>query len=244
MTHRLASLVFALAIPLAAFGCSSSSAPAATPSADGAIVDDAALDSTLDSTLDALPDAVGTTDAASDVSKSAACVDAFGDALPVGYGRIDGTVVAVVAPGDMCPLPNSDHVILEVAAGGAVYRVVVNVLSTGTDHDVRFGELGHALPAPAFAEGFHAGVTLDYATDLGLHAGAAPFTPKAMAALVPLVVSRIDVGAKISAYAQGSGGTSVHNVHRYGGGKDGALVVDPTSAAPRWLVFHFADQTF
>jgi hypothetical protein len=239
-------LVLALALPLASFGCSSSSAPGAPPATDGALVDDSAIDSTLDATLDALPgvDSGGTTDAASDVSKSAACVDAFGDALPVGYGRIDGTVVAVVAPGEMCPLPNSDHVILEVAADGAVYRVVVNVLSTGTDPDVRFGELGHALPAPAFGEGFHAGVTLDYATDLGLHAGAAPFTPKAMAALVPLVVARISVGAKISAYAQGSGGASVHNVHRYGSGKDGALVVDPTSTSPRWLVFHFADQTF
>jgi hypothetical protein len=240
VTHRLTSLaaaVFALALPLASWGCSSSSAPAGPP-----LDDAAAPDSTLDASANV--DAADAADAAADVSKSAACVDAFGEALPVGYGRIDGTVVAVVAPGDLCPLPNSDHVILELAADGAVYRVVVNVLSTGTDPDVRFGDLTHALPAPAFAEGFHAGVTLDYPADLGLHAGAAPFTPKTMAALVPLVVSRIEVGAKIAAYAQGSGGTSVHNVHRYGGGKDGALVVDPTSATPHWLVFHFADQTF
>ncbi len=236
MSRVRLALALATLAAFGALGCSTS-APASASADDAASAAD--VGGTVDSTLEAADEA------ATDGSKSAACVDAFGDALPGGWGRLDGTVVAVVSPGDVCPLPNSDHVIVEVEANGAVYRVVVNVLSTSGDPDVRFGELDHALIGPSFAEGFHGGVLrLDYATDLGLHSGAAPFAPVAMAQLVPKVADALEIGAPISAYAQGSGGTSVHNVHRYGAGADGALVVRPTSATPHWLVFHFADQTF
>jgi hypothetical protein len=232
-------LMTCLAATLAAssLACSSSSvavAPIEDAAADSATGDDATLDATLDTAADA----------PSDTTKAAACVDAFGESLPNGYGRLDGTVIAVLAPGEQCPMPNNDHVIVEVMASGAVYRVVVNVLSTSADPDVRFGTLDHALPAPAWADGFHTGVTLDYVTDLGLHAGVAPFAVTPMATLAPLVVSKIDVGTKITAFAQGTTGTSVHNVHRYGGGKDGALVLDPTGPNPHWLVFHFQNQSF
>lgn len=227
-------LLAPLLLVLASLGsaCSSSAVGAAAP-------DDATADAFADETAADAP-----LETAADTSKAGACVDAFGDALPSGYGRLDGTVIAVLAPGEQCPMENADHVIVEVLASGAVYRVVVNVLSTSADPDVRFGTLDHALPAPTFGDGFHTGVTLDYATDLGLHSNAPPFAPKPMSELGPLVVAKIDVGAKIAAYAQGTTGTSIHKAHRNGGGKDGALVVDPTGPTPHWLVFHFANQSF
>lgn len=49
---------------------------------------------------------------------------------------------------------------------------VVNVKSDGADPDVFFRTLPHALPAPAWAEGWHTGLKLDYVADLGVHADA------------------------------------------------------------------------
>lgn len=237
MTRTVSRFFLLGCLASASLACSSSSAVIAP-------VDDAGADVTLEDALTEDGTLGDAQDAPGDVTKAAACVDAFGESLPSGYGRLDGTVIAVLAPGEQCPLPNSDHVIVELLASGEVYRVVVNVLSTSADPDVRFGTLDHALPAPAWSDGFHTGVTLDYVADLGLHAGVAPFAAKPMAELGPLVVSKIDVGAKIAAYAQGTTGTSIHNVHRYGGGKDGALVLDPTGPNPHWLVFHFQNQSF
>jgi hypothetical protein len=48
-----------------------------------------------------------------DAGKDAACASSFGDALTAAFGRVDGTVVAVVAPGtERCAMPNRDHVIV------------------------------------------------------------------------------------------------------------------------------------
>jgi hypothetical protein len=178
-------------------------------------------------------------------SPAAACASSFGNAMPTGYSRQDGTVLAVVTPADtQCAMPNSTHVVIELLVGGAVYREVVNVVSDRAgDPDVRFGELTHALVGPAWSEGFHPGFTMDYAQDLGLHAGQAPFSPTAMGTLVSELARRVPVGAKVSIYAQG-GGASAHIVHRNGNNDDGAIVLDPDGPSPRFLVFHFVEQTF
>src|SRR5262245_35357085 len=54
------------------------------------------------------------------------CVSTFGDQLTPGFGRIDGTLVALVRPviDEHCAMPNRDHLILEVEMNGAVYRMV------------------------------------------------------------------------------------------------------------------------
>jgi hypothetical protein len=251
-------LLFAPLALASAVGCSSSSSSEGTsPIEDsGASQSDATIDGGSDSSdggidapADTTPDAPSIPDAAGfdALSREDACASTFGSALPSGYGRIDGTILAVLPPGDKaCTAPNSDHVVLEVQMGGAAYRVVVNVLSTvaGVDPNVRFGELAKALPAPAWADGFHAGVTLDYPTDLGVHVTSSLFVPIAMKDLVPIVVSELVPGAKVAVYAQGTGGDSVHLVHRVGKNDDGAIVVDPTGPSPRFMLFHFADQTF
>jgi hypothetical protein len=242
-----------LACALVACGGKSESPATSTDSAsdaaDASVLDAAADDTGGDvSSGDVAPDvpvALDALDAASsDASKSAGCVATFGTALPSGYGRIDGTVVAVVPPGDkVCTASNRDHIVLEVRMGGAVYRMVVNVVSTvaGVSPDVLYEEVPHELPPPAWADGFHAPVTLDYATTLGLHSTDPSWKATPMATLVDEVTAALDVGAKVSVYSQGSGGESTHLVHRYGGNTDGAIVVDPTGS-PRFLVFHFAND--
>lgn len=188
--------------------------------------------------IDASPDAAG---------KDAMCASTFGNTLTAAFGRVDGTVVAVVEPGNTrCALPNSDHVVVQVELGGAVYRMVVNVLSTGADTNIRMRTVTAPLPAPAFAPGWHPGLSLDYPRDFSVHSGAG-WDALSLVDATARVEEPIEVGAPIAVYASSSGGTnsaSTHLIHRNGNNHDGALVIDPTGPAPRWLLFSFADQTF
>lgn len=185
----------------------------------------------------------GATTTTTPIDKAAACTDTFGDALTNAFGRIDGTVLAVLKPTDQqCPLPNSDHVIIEVIMNGAVYRMVVNVRSDFGPPDVDYLAIDHALPEPAWSEGWHTGLTLDYAKAFGVKAD--EFKPYPMTELSDMVVDEIPLDAKISVYASSSGGASAHKVHRNNGVIDGAIVLDPTGPLPRVLLFHFSDQVF
>lgn len=180
---------------------------------------------------------------AAPVDKAKDCAATFGSALTNAFGRVDGTVLAVVKPTDtQCPMPNNDHVILEVTMQGAVYRMVINVLSTGVDPDVRFLELDHAMVGTAWSEGWHTDAALDYAGDLGLHSGF-DFAPVPFGKLVDRVTDDITLGEKVSVFCTSSGGASSHLIHRNGQKHDGAIVLHPDTN-PRWLVFHFADQSF
>lgn len=180
------------------------------------------------------------------VDKAAACASEFGAALTSAFGRADGTVTAIVAPTvTTCAMPNDDHVVLQIKIDGAIYRMVINVQSTrGSDLRVRLASVDHAPVGEPWAEGWHPGVALDYASMLDIHAGDARFVPYEMLPLSEQIENAIDLGAKVSVYAWSSGGASAHKVHRNGGSADGAIVVDPSGAKPKWLLFHFADQTF
>ena len=183
-----------------------------------------------------------------DAGKDAACASSFGSALTNAFGRVDGTVVAVVQPADPnCAQENSDHVVVQVHMNGDVYRMVVNVLSDSGDPMIRVRELDAALPAPAFAEGWHTGILLDYPTSLGLHSTDADWQPMSMADATARIGNAITIGAPISVYATSTGGTkadSAHLIHREGGNHDGAIVLSPDGATPHWFVFDFSDQTF
>lgn len=228
MTPRFASFL-ALAVPFLLLACGGD--PAGTGSGG------AASTSTTSTTA-----GTGGADAGP-IDKAAACASTFGQALTASFGRLDGTVLAVVKPSDtQCPLPNDDHVILQVTMNGEAYRMVINIQSSFGDPDVRYLALDHALPGPAWSEGWRTGVGLDYAADFGVHTGA--FTPHPLAELADIIADAIPLGGKVSVYADSSGGSSAHKIHRNGGNVDGAIVLDPDGAAPRALLFHFANQSF
>ena len=187
----------------------------------------------------------GTDASTNDSGLTGKCADAFGDQLTEGFGRIDGIVYAVQKPSDtQCTLPNDDHVIVQVLMKGAVYRLVTNVLSTGADPNVRYAVVPHALPPPAFEEGWHAGAALDYPNTLDVHND--DFTPCAMDDLVAKIAADVKVGEPVSVYAHSGAGRpeSAHKVHRNSGAnEDGAIVVNPTGS-PKFLLFHFDEQVF
>lgn len=228
-----------LLIAMAACG-SASSSPVAQPSVDaGPSGDDASVTD---------PDGSTAADAAVDgFVPTGKCADTFGSALTAGFGRIDGTIYAVQKPSDTtCTFPNSDHVVLQVLMNSAVYRLVVNVQSdrAGADPKIRIATLSHALPEPPFAEGWHIPAPLDYVTTLGAHADAT-FTSLTLDEATTKIVSELKVGDPVSIYGTSGAGRpeSAHLIHRNAADQDGAIVVSPTTS-PRFLLFHFDNQTF
>lgn len=166
------------------------------------------------------------------------CATSFGNALTDGFARIDGVVYALQMPNDQsCTMPNKDHLIVQVLMNGAVYRMVVNT-------DVKVATVEHAVPSPAFAEGWHTGVALDYPSILGAHSPS--FVAKDMAGVVASVTSELHVGDPVSIYATSeSYPDSAHLVHRNTNAQnvDGAIVAHPTTS-PKFILFAFDNQTF
>lgn len=250
---RLQLLVLVVA---AALGCSSPAVELDSGSIDsGAESFDAGADAggdagaAFDAGFDAGVRLDGGADGGSvDAGKEAACASTFGSALTNAYGRVDGIVTAIVPPGLMtCALPNSDHLVIQVAfADAGVHRMVVNVQSSFGDPRIKVLELQAPLPAPMFEEGWHPGLMLDYPTAFGVHSDAGWESLELLAASAR-VSDAIEIGAPIAVYATSSGGTfaaSAHLIHRNGRNADGALVLRPTSSTPTWLLFSFANQTF
>lgn len=224
--------------------------------------DDDARDAQVDddaSLFDAAPADAATGNDAAVVDQAAHCAvecaggaeppeggTCFGTELTNGFGRLDGTLLAVQRPSDtQCAWPNDDHLVVQVLVHGDAYRMVVNILAdgrNGTDTSLRFADVPAPLTAPAWEEGWHLGAALDYADTLGVHV--ADFTPYEMADLVEEVASRLVLDAPISVYATSNDRPeSAHLIHRNGSDHDGALVVDPTGD-PHFLIFHFDGQSF
>jgi len=263
--RSIALAVVCAGLALGSVGCSSSeSSPEAQPTAqqpdggDGGPSDsaaDVAIDVATEGSMDASQDAAieasieaTLPEASADADKSAkfAPESEFGTELTVGFGRIDGTVLAVVGTKDkQCPLSNNDHVVVEVLMHGKVYRMVVSVLSTYGDPDVGMLEKDAPLAGNAWSEGWHTDAVLDYVTTLGVHTG--EFTPHPMAELEPLIESKLDIDAKISVFATNDSAQyldSAHLIHRNKTDKDGAIVLAPDSPSPKYLLFRFANQSF
>lgn len=213
---------------LAAVVVAGCGAPAARP--------DVARDAAADAAPDAPPKAVP-------------CATAFGSGVAAGFGRIDGTVLAIVPPGDDdCTEPNSTHLVVQVAIADGAYRMVVDVLSNQGSPDVLFDELDAPLAGPAWSEGWHQPVAVDYPSTLGIHSTA--FTAMHQADLVNQLTGELALGAHVSIYATATTSEphSPHLVHRNASpaSTDGAIVVgaDATDGAPHWMLMRFDEDTF
>jgi hypothetical protein len=201
------------------------------------------------SAAEAPPDAAadvetdGGVDATDDVDKAATCSPTFGSALTNAFGRADGTVVAVVPPDDQaCAMPNATHLVVQVLLEGAVYRMVIDVLSSTDPVDVLFYEMDAPLAGGPWSEGWNTGVMLDYVSTLGVHTPS--FTSMTEDAVVAKITGEIELGAHISVFATVDGEpSSAHLVHRNATNQDGAIVVNPETA-PHYLLIQFGDQSF
>ncbi len=171
--------------------------------------------------------------------KAANCADDFGTLFTRSNGRADGTLVALVRPQDkQCTWPNSSHVTVQLSINGAVQRLVTSV------EGVAVTTVSKPLIGPAYAEGWHEDQNIDYPTDFGVHSG--DFKDVSLNEAVEFICSHLEVGDPVSvfAFSEGDRPDSAHQIHRNNHYPDGAIVANPTSASPTYLLFRYADQTF
>jgi hypothetical protein len=161
------------------------------------------------------------------------CTGNFGGALDTSFGRLDGFLVSVIAPGGPRSC-NSDsgHVHFQVLMQGSIYDVAVNLDTLELAEDV-------ALPDGAWSEGWHTGLHLDYPS-IGLHSNAFSTPADSTTAVMNFVAD----ANHVAIYATGYGATGAHDVHRRGSGHDGAIFIDPLSPTPHALFFCFSTDSF
>ncbi|CAN5915419.1 hypothetical protein BH11MYX4_BH11MYX4_67880 [soil metagenome] len=220
-------LLIALAVLIGACNGSTLATPSATPDPPPVASDDAAVDP------DAAPDAAVFDDG---TPTRIACTSRLGSGLvPPNHGRLDGQLVAIVAPdARRCP-SDASHLHLQILMTGAVYDVAVNL-------DGFEGETDAKLPGIPFAEGWHP-MDLDYVNDLGLHAPALTVTSAAaVRARLELVLASANHISVFGTAYPGSDGA--HLIHRNGIAQDGALVVNPLAPTAKVIAFRFANDKF
>jgi hypothetical protein len=171
--------------------------------------------------------------------KAKACAAQFGSAFTKSNGRADGSLVALVRPVDQqCAEPNSTHVTLQLSIQGQVQRLVASV------DGVAVTTVQNPLLGPAYSEGWHLDQSIDYVSDLGVHSS--DFTDVTLDEAVDFLCSHLEIGAPVAvfAYSDGTKPSSAHQIHYNDNYPDGAIVANPTSASPTYLLFRYSDQVF
>lgn len=167
------------------------------------------------------------------------CTNQFGSALTTTFGRLDGILVAVVPPGGGGCNADSSHVHLQIEAGGAVYDVAINV--DGAPDVVDSTTRDIALPGPAWAEGWHTGLPVDYVT-MGVHSADLAATNRTQ--LTSDLMTDLATVNHISVFGIGYGPDGAHNVHRNGSSHDGLVITEPLSTPTHARLFAFSNQSF
>lgn len=172
-----------------------------------------------------------------------ACTGSFGSAMTTAFGRLDGFLVAIVnINGSSTCRGDDNHLHLQIRVNGKVQDIAVNVESTTGSPNVDFLEINAPLRGGAWSEGWHPGQTLDYPTNLGV--SSSQFTARPLAQLATLIDSALANANHVSIFTTGFDSTGGDLIHREGSNHDGAIVINPLSASPEYLLFHFSDQTF
>jgi hypothetical protein len=182
------------------------------------------------------PTPTPTPSAADGTASRVACTATLGPGLTTTHGRLDGYLRAIVAPKESACHADGTHVHLQVEASGATFDIAVNIDALEAETTVT------TLPGGPWAEGWRASVDLDYATDLALHASA--FTTTGLSTVRSRVTDALAAANHVTIFATGYGPDGAHLVHREGGGRDGAVVIDPLGPAPRLLAFRFDRDVF
>jgi hypothetical protein len=165
-----------------------------------------------------------------------ACSASLGSGLSTAHARLDGYVVAVIAPGQgkQCN-GDASHVHVQVLVGKAVYDVAVNVDGNMTERD-------EAPVGGSWAEGWHTTASLDYPTALGAHSS--DFNLTGATELATEIEKQLATANHVSVFCTGYATSGCHLVHRKRNGQDGALVIDPLASVARWLLFDFSNDSF
>jgi len=171
------------------------------------------------------------------------CTGSFGSAMSATYGRLDGILVSIVnLNGSSTCRGDNNHLHLQVQVNGGIEDIAVNTASTTGNPDVDFRTVNAPLAGAAWSAGWHTGAQLDYASTLGVSSGS--FTEETPTQLPAIIDSLLANANHVSIFTTGFDATGGHLIHRQGGNHDGAIVINPLSSSPTYLLFHFTTQTF
>jgi hypothetical protein len=171
------------------------------------------------------------------------CTGSFGSAMNTTFGRLDGFLVSSIDPGQGAGCSgDAHHIHLQILVNGGIENIAVNVDSSIGTPNVDFLQINAPLKGAAWSEGWHASQQLDYAINLGVHA--ADFAVTTPTQLTTIVDNALATANHVSIFCTGFGPDGGHLVHRHAANDDGAIVINPLSASPTYLLFHFANQTF
>lgn len=166
------------------------------------------------------------------------CTSTFGHGVTTHFhGRLDGYLVAIVPPtGSHTCGGDNDHLHLQIAMQGATYDVAVNIAD-----DVLFAEADAPLADGPWAESWKGtGTSFDIPQSLGLHSTDFGSVHDLAARVEALLANANHISVFATPYAS----SGIHLVHRNGHGNDGAIVLNPLSSRPHYLVFRFPNQVF
>ena len=157
-------------------------------------------------------------------------------------GAFEGELVSLVPPGTGggCPT-DADHLHLQVAVGSKRYDVAVTIYDSPGGAPLAWIAKDLAA-APTVAPGWSSTVRLDFLADLGVHSG--EFAPLAKTALLTQLETELASASAVRIFGRSyTDGTGLHNVHRNGGGHDGAIFVHHGSI-DHVVALRFSTDTF
>jgi len=171
------------------------------------------------------------------------CTGSFGSAMSATFGRLDGILVAIVNPNTTSSCRGDDnHIHLQVRVNSGIEDIAVNSASTSGSPNIDFLAVTASLKGGAWSEGWHPGVLLDYPSSLGVSSG--QFAERTPTQLTTAVDAALASANHVSIFTTGFDATGGHLIHRNGSSHDGAIVINPLSASPKYLLFHFTTQSF
>jgi hypothetical protein len=172
------------------------------------------------------------------------CTASFGSAMDTTFGRLDGLLVSIVnpAPSSSGCAADAHHVHLQILVNGGIENIAVNVDSSFGSPNLDFLQFNAPLHGAAWSEGWHPSQSLDYANDLGVHNG--DFSVTTPTQLAQILDDALASANHVSIFCTGFDATGGHLVHRHASNDDGAIVINPLSPSPSYLLFHFDNQTF
>jgi hypothetical protein len=172
------------------------------------------------------------------------CTGSFGSAMDTTFGRLDGFLVSIVNPapsGSGCAA-DAHHVHLQILVNGGIENIAVNVDSSFGTPNLDFLQFNAPLHGAAWSEGWRPSQSLDYANDLGVHSG--DFSVTTPTQLTQILDDALANTNHVSIFGTGFDATGGHLIHRHAKNDDGAIVINPLSSSPTYLLFHFDNQTF
>ena len=234
--RRFASPLSVLVFSTLATACGGSTAQSSTDGAPDASSTDASPPLDAQTGDDSATDGATAIDSGDGTPTRQACTGDFGAALNTEFGRLDGYIVSIVYVGQSAMTCNGDdsHVHLQVMMGGSIYDVAINVDGMSYAMDM-------PLPAPAWSEAWHDGLSNDYPS-LGVHS--TEFTMLGIPTTAANVEGALANANHISVYGTGYGPDGMHDTHYEGHMNDGMVVIDPQSPASHVLFFDFTGDTF